>query len=160
MRLLSYLLTIIFLSSCTTIEVTKEVVKVGNVVKEKVEDQFEKEDVIIEDKTIVEEQKIITEEKEEQKTIIESQQKMAQINFIGKNLNEIKTQMGMADLARSDGSVFMLRYDSISCRLFLFFKLDVNIKKVEYFEFRDSLGELINTKKSVESCYQEYKLIN
>ena len=160
MRLLSYLLTIIFLSSCTTIEVTKEVVKVGNVVKEKVEDQFEKEDVIIEDKTIVEEQKIITEEKEEQKTIIESQQKMAQINFIGKNLNEIETQMGMADLARSDGSVFMLRYDSISCRLFLFFKLDVNIKRVEYFEFRDSLGELINTKKSVESCYQEYKLIN
>ena len=160
MRLLSYLLTIIFLSSCTTIEVTKEVVKVGNVVKEKVEDQFEKEDVIIEDKTIVEEQKIITEEKEEQKTIIESQQKVAQINFIGKNLNEIETQMGMADLARSDGSVFMLRYDSISCRLFLFFKLDVNIKRVEYFEFRDSLGELINTKKSVESCYQEYKLIN
>ena len=160
MRLLSYLLTIIFLSSCTTIEVTKEVVKVGNVVKEKVEDQFEKEDVIIEDKTIVEEQKIITEEKEEQKTIIESQQKMAQINFIGKNLNEIETQMGMADLARSDGSVFMLRYDSISCRLFLFFKLDVNIKRVEYFEFRDSLGELINTKKSVKSCYQEYKLIN
>ena len=160
MRLLSYLLTIIFLSSCTTIEVTKEVVKVGNVVKEKVEDQFEKEDVIIEDKTIVEEQKIITEEKEEQKTIIETQQKVAQINFIGKNLNEIETQMGMADLARSDGSVFMLRYDSISCRLFLFFKLDVNIKRVEYFEFRDSLGELINTKKSVESCYQEYKLIN
>ena len=160
MRLLSYLLTIIFLSSCTTIEVTKEVVKVGNVVKEKVEEQFEKEEVVIEDKTIVEEQKIITEEKEEQKTIIESQQKMAQINFIGKNLNEIKTQMGLADLARSDGSVFMLRYDSISCRLFLFFKLDVNIERVEYFEFRDSLGELINTKKSVESCYQEYKLIN
>ena len=160
MRLLSYLLTIIFLSSCTTIEVTKEVVKVGNVVKEKVEDQFEKEDVIIEDKTIVEEQKIITEEKEEQKTIIETQQKVAQINFIGKNLNEIETQMGMADLVRSDGSVFMLRYDSISCRLFLFFKLDASIKRVEYFEFRDSLGELINTKQSVESCYQEYKLIN
>ena len=160
MRLLSYLLTIIFLSSCTTIEVTKEVVKVGNVVKEKVEDQFEKEDVIIEDKTIVEEQKIITEEKEEQKAIIESQQKVAQMNFIGKNLNEIETQMGMADLARSDGSVFMLRYDSISCRLFLFFKLDANIKRVEYFEFRDTLGELINTKQSVESCYQEYKLIN
>ena len=160
MRLLSYLLTIIILSSCTTIEVTKEVVKVGNVVKEKVEEQFEKEEVIIEDKTIVEEQKIITEEKEEQKTIIETQQKVAQINFIGKNLNEIETQMGVADLVRSDGSVFMLRYDSISCRLFLFFKLDANIKRVEYFEFRDSLGELIDTKQSVESCYQEYKLIN
>ena len=160
MRLFSYLLTIIFLSSCTTIEVTKEVVKVGNVVKEKVEEQFEKEEVIIEDKTIVEEQKIITEEKEEQKIIIETQQKVAQINFIGKNLIEIETEMGAANLVRSDGSVFMLRYDSISCRLFLFFKLDANKKRVEYFEFRDSLGELINTKQSVESCYQEYKLIN
>ena len=160
MRLLIYLLTIIFLTSCSTIEVTKEVVKVGNVVKEKVEKQLEKEEVIIEDKTIVEEQKIITEEKEEKKAIIETQQKIAQINFIGKNLNEIETQMGTADLVRSDGSVFMLRYNSISCRLFLFFKLDANTKRVEYFEFRDSLGELINTKQSVESCYQEYKLIN
>ena len=160
MRLLSYLLIIIFLSSCTTIEVTKEVVKVGNVVKEKVEEQFEKEEVIIEDKTIVEEQKIITEEKEEQKTIIETQQKVAQINFIGKKLNEIHSKMGVANLVRSDGSVYMLRYDSISCRLFLFFKLDANKKRVEYFEFRDSLGELINTKQSVESCYQDYKLIN
>ena len=160
MRLLSYLLTIIILSSCTTIDVTKEVVKVGNVVKEKVEKQFEKEEVIIEDKTIVEEQKIITEEKKEQKIIIETQQKVSQINFIGKNLSEINTQMGMADLIRADGSVYMLRYNSVSCRLFLFFKLDANIKRVEYFEFRDSLGELINTKQSVESCYQEYKLIN
>ena len=40
MRLFIYLLTLIFLSSCTTIEVTKEVVKVGNVVKDKVEEQF------------------------------------------------------------------------------------------------------------------------
>jgi len=160
MRLLSYLLTIIFLFSCTTIEVTKEVVKVGNVVKEKIEEQFEDEEVIIEDKTIVEEQKIITEEKEEQKTIIETQQKVAKINFIGKKLSEIQTQMGLADLARSDGSAYMLRYDSISCRLFLFFKLGANIKRVEYFEFRDSLGELVNNKKSVESCYQEYELIN
>ena len=42
MRLLTYLLILIFISGCTTIEVTKEVVKVGNVVKEKVEKQFEK----------------------------------------------------------------------------------------------------------------------
>ena len=44
MRLLINLLTLFFLSSCTTIEVTKEVVKVGNVVKEKVEEKFEKEE--------------------------------------------------------------------------------------------------------------------
>ena len=60
MRLLAYLLLGILLSSCATIEVTKEVVKVGNVVKEKVEERFEKEDdTIVENKTIVEEKKII-----------------------------------------------------------------------------------------------------
>ena len=90
MQLLIYLLTLLFLSSCTTIEVTKEVVKVGNVVKEKVEKQFEKEQKeIVEDKTIVEEQEIITEEKKQEKKIVKSQQKLAQINFIGKKINEI-----------------------------------------------------------------------
>jgi len=161
MRLLTYLTILTFLASCTTIEVTKEVVRVGNVVKEKVEEQFEKEEVeIIEDKTIVEEQQIVTEEKEEEKIIVKTQQKMAQINFIGKKINDVKIQMGNPQLSRSDGSVQILRYDSISCRLFLFFNLNSNIKRVEHFEFRDYLGDLLNSKQSLETCYREYKLIS
>ena len=157
MRLLAYLLLVIFLSSCTTIEVTKEVVKVGNVVREKVEEKFEKEDTeVVDNKTIVEEKKIITEEKEEEKTIVKEQQKIAEINFMGKQLAEIKQKLGQPNLARSDGSVHMMRYDSSSCRLFIFFNINSNIKRVEYFEFRDSLGELINTKNSIEECYKEY----
>ena len=156
MQLLIYLLTLLFISSCTTIEVTKEVVKVGNVVKEKVEEKFEKEEEIVEDKTIVEEQQIITEEKEEEKTIVKEQQKIAEINFMGKQLDEIKQKLGQPNLARSDGLVHMMRYDSSSCRLFIFFNINSNIKRVEYFEFRDSLGELINTKNSIEECYKEY----
>ena len=160
MQLLIYLLTLLFLSSCTTIEVTKEVVKVGNVVKEKVEKQFEKEQKeIVEDKTIVEEQEIITEEKKQEKKIVKSQQKLAQINFIGKKINEIKSQMGSAELARTDGIVYTLRYDSTNCRLFLFFNATA-INRVEHFEFRDSFGELLNTKQSLETCYREYNLIN
>ena len=161
MRLLIYLIILSFLAGCTTIEVTKEVVKVGNVVKEKVEEQFEKEEIeIVEDKTIVQEQQIITEEKEEEKTIVKTQQKLAQINFIGKKINEIQSQMGEPKLSRSDGVVQTLRYDSASCRLFLFFNLNSNIKRVEHFEFRDYLGELLNTKQSLETCYKEYKLIS
>ena len=161
MRLLIYLIILSFLAGCTTIEVTKEVVKVGNVVKEKVEEQFEREEIeIVEDKTIVEEQQIITEEKEEEKTIVKTQQKLAQINFIGKKINEIQSQMGEPKLSRSDGVVQTLRYDSTSCRLFLFFNLNSNIKRVEHFEFRDYLGELLNTKQSLETCYREYKLIS
>ena len=161
MRLLYYLIILTFVASCTTIEVTKEVVKVGNVVKEKVEKQFEKEEKeIVEDKTIVEEQQIITEEKEEEKTIVKTQQKLAQINFIGKKINEIQSQIGEPKLSRSDGTVQTLRYDSKSCRLFLFFNLNSNIKRVEYFEFRDYLGELLDSKQSLETCYGEYKLIS
>ncbi len=161
MRLLTYFLLLILISSCTTIEVTKEVVKVSNVVKEKVGDQFEKKKKdIVEDKTIVEEQQIITEEKEEEKTIVKTQQKLAQINFIGKKINEIQNQMGEPKLSRSDGSVQTLRYDSKSCRLFLFFNLNSNIKRVEHFEFRNYMGVLLNTKRSLETCYREYKLIS
>jgi len=159
MRLLTYFLLSIFISSCTTIEVTKEVVKVGTVVKEKVEKQFEeKEKEKVEDKTIVEEQQIIKEEKEEEKTVVRTQQKMAQINFIGKKFNEIESQMGKPKLIRSDGVVQTLRYDSASCRLFLFFNLSANIKRVEHFEFRNYLGEVLDTKQSLEICYKEYKL--
>ena len=161
MRLLTYLVLLTFLAGCTTIEVTKEVVKVGNVVKEKVEEKFEDDEKeIVEDKTIIEEQQIVTEEKEEEKTIVKTQQKMAQINFIGKKINEIKTEMGDPQLSRSDGSVQTLRYDSTSCRLFLFFNLNTNSKRVEHFEFRDYLGDLLNSKQSLETCYREYKLIS
>ena len=56
MRLSIYFLTLVFLSSCTTIEVGREVVKVGAVVKDKVEETItKKEPEIIEDKSIVEE---------------------------------------------------------------------------------------------------------
>jgi len=161
MRLFIYLVILFFLSSCTTIEVTKEVVKVGNVVKEKVEGQFQKEEVeVVEDNTIVKEQQIISDEKEEEKTIVKTQQKLAQINFIGKKINEIESQMGTAELTRSDGIVYTMRYDSKSCRLFLFFGLNSNTKRVEHFEFRDSFGDLLDTKKSLEVCYKEYSLVN
>ena len=161
MRLLSYFFILIFLSCCTTIEVTKEVVKVGNVVKKNVENQFEKNEIeIIEDKSIAEEQKIISEEKEEKKTIVKTQQKLANINFIGKKINEIQSEMGEPKLLRSDGTVQTLRYDSKSCRLFLFFNVNAKTKRVEHFEFRDYLGELLNTKRSLETCYKEYKLIS
>ena len=100
--------------------------------------------------------KLSLKKKKEEKTIVKEQQKFAEINFMGKQLAEIKQKLGQPNLARSDGSVHMMRYDSSSCRLFIFFNINSNIKRVEYFEFRDSLGELINTKNSIEECYKEY----
>jgi hypothetical protein len=155
---------------CSTVEVTKEVIKVTNTVtnkvKESVSQKEERTDSPV--KEIVEEIEIeiekeieIIEEKQElEKNIIENQQKLADINFIGKNENIIFELLGKAQLSRIDGSVYTLRYDSNNCRLFLFFKQQTNIKRVEYFELRNNKAELLNSKDSLEGCYKEFGLLN
>ena len=160
MRFLSFLVSFFLISSCTTLEVTREVVKVTSQVKKNVERKIDEKNIKqIENKTIIEEKKIISEKEKEEKIIVATQQKLANINFIGIKINKIEEQLGVSHLTRSDGSAYTLRYDSKSCRLFLFFKLESNNKRVEYFEFRDKSGKLLNSKQSLENCYREYKLI-
>ena len=84
---------------------------------------------------------------------------ISEINFIGSSLNEIEKILGETKLAREDGNVYMLRYDSKNCRLFLFFNLQIINKKVEYFELRDTKGILLKSRQSIEECYREFKLI-
>ena len=83
-----------------------------------------------------------------------------EINFIGKTETKIINLFGEAQLARIDGPVYTLRYDSNSCRLFLFFNQEAKNKKVEYFELRNAKAKLLNSKQSLEQCYREFKLIN
>ena len=174
MRLFLLMLYFLFLESCTTVEVGKEIVKAGNSVKTTVSEIItNKEDVsqIIEEKNIETEaesqieaeieaeKEIITIEQKEQKNIVETQQKISQINFLGNSLNEIKKILGETKLTREDGNAYLLRYDSKSCRLFLFFNLQIINKKVEYFELRDTKGILLKSRQSIEECYREFKLI-
>ena len=105
------------------------------------------------------EKKIITTEQKEQKNIVEIQQKISKIYFFGNSLNEIKKILGESKLAREDDNTYMLRYDSKNCRLFLFFNLHIINKKVEYFELRDTKGNLLKSRQSIEECYREFKLI-
>ena len=168
MRIFLFLLLSLLVWGCSTIEVTKEVIKVTNTVTDKVKEsvsQKEEKGVseiqeIIEEKEIEEEIEIIEEKKELEKNIIENQQKLADVNFIGKAENLIFESLGDAQLSRIDGSVYTLRYDSNNCRLFLFFKQESNIKRVEYFELRNNKAELLNSKDSLESCYKEFGLLN
>ena len=174
MRLFLLMLYFLFLESCTTVEVGKEIIKAGNSVKTTVSEIItnKKDDSkIIEEKNIeaetesqieaeVEaEKEIITIEQKEQKNIVKTQQKISKINFLGNSLNEIKKILGEAKLAREDGNTYLLRYDSKSCRLFLFFNLQIINKKVEYFELRDTKGNLLKSRQSIEECYREFKLI-
>ena len=174
MRLLLLMLYFLFLESCTTVEVGKEIIKAGNSVKTTVSEIItnkEDDSKIIDEKNIeaktesqieaeIEaEKEIITIEQKEQINIVKTQQKISQINFLGKSLNEIKKILGETKLAREDGNTYLLRYDSKSCRLFLFFNLQIINKKVEYFELRDTKGILLKSRQSIEECYREFKLI-
>jgi len=170
MRLFLLMLYFLFLESCTTVEVGKEIIKAGNSVKTTVSEIItnKKDDSkIIEEKNIEAETEfqieaeieIITTEQKEQKNIVEIQRKTTEINFLGNSLNEIKKILGESKLAREDGNAYMLRYDSKSCRLFLFFNLQIINKKVEYFELRDTKGNLLKSRQSIEECYRKFKLI-
>jgi len=168
------MLYFLFLESCTTVDVTKEIIKASSSVKTTVSEivsDKENSSKINKDKNIGDdietdieadieaEKKIITSEQKEQKNIVETQQKTSQINFLGNSFDEIKKILGEPKLAREDGNTFMLRYDSKSCRLFLFFNLNAVNKKVKYFELRNIKGVLLESHHSIKECYKEFKLI-
>ena len=168
MRIFLFLIPLLFVWGCSTIEVTKEVIKVTNTISNKVKDSIPKKETDekkvlnkqIEEREIEEEIENIQEKKEEDKNIVESQQKLAEINFIGKSEDKILNLLGQPQLSRVDGSVYTLRYDSDNCRLFLFFNKSSTNKRVEYFELRGGKADLLNSKQALEQCYREFKLIN
>ena len=168
MRIFLFLILSLLVWGCSTVEVTKEVIKVTNTVTNKVKESVSQKEEgeenvveeIVEEKEIEIEIEIIEQKQELEKNIIENQQKLADINFIGKNENIIFELLGKAQLSRIDGSVYTLRYDSNNCRLFLFFNQETNIKRVEYFELRNNKAELLNSKDSLEGCYKEFGLLN
>jgi len=168
MRIFFFLTLSLLVWGCSTVEVTKEVIKVTNTVTDKMKEAIPKKEIeeesvvkeIVEEKEIEEEIEILEEKKEIEKNIIENQQKIGDINFIGKTSNIIFDLLGEAQLSRIDGSVYTLRYDSEKCRLFLFFNQETSNKRVEYFEFRNEKAELLNSKQALESCYNEFNLQN
>ena len=166
MRIFLFLTLSLLVWGCSTVEVTKEVIKVTNTVTNKVKESVQKEneeldiiEEIKEEKDIDEEIEIIEEKQEREKNIIENQQKLVDINFLGNTENKISSLLGKAQLARIDGSVFTLRYDSNNCRLFLFFNQDLKNKRVEYFEFRNNKAEILNSKDELEKCHKEFGLL-
>ena len=159
------ILYFLILGGCTTVEVTKEVIKAGSSVKtsvsemisDKSQESSTKKEITSQEADIEEKENIIT-QKKKQKTIFKNQQKTAQINFIGDPITKIEEILGTPELARVDGDTFMMRYDSDQCRLFLFFSDKLQNKKVEHFEIRDLFGVLLESKNSIEQCYREFKL--
>ena len=155
------------IAGCATVEVTKEIIKVSKTVQTSVSQKIPSDEKKITDieaddlkkLNLEKEKKAIKEEQEKQKKIIKTQQKFSDINFIGKTIDQVTNKIGEPQLSRLDDPTSMLRYDTSNCRLFIFLSNQKNINRVEYFEIRNNLGELLNTKESLEKCYREFNLI-
>ena len=162
------LLTVI-LNGCASVEVAKEVTKatnsVGTTIKKIVlgQDEVEKdENLIVEDdveKTenlIIEKEEIITAKKKE-RAVINKQQDITVINIQGRTLNQLTENFGEPDLIRKDGNTKSVRFNTSSCRVFIYFNLKVNKPKAEYYEIRDINGDLIDKKEKINKCFMEIK---
>ena len=167
---------ILILSSCTTVEVAKEVTKATNSIKtsikkitsnkedkkttsnevelvEKISDEEK-----LEENIIIEKKEIIIEKKKEEEVVLK-QKKIATVRFVGKTLDELTEQLGKPKLLREDGKSKTARFDTQSCRIFIFFNALNNNPRAEYYELRNVNGELIDRQKDIEKCFGEIKLV-
>ena len=179
MRILLLFSIIALLSSCTSVEIAKELTKATKSIKTSFDNVIKSSDdtnqkEIIEEKNVDQEvidqevidQEVIDQEianlekeKKEKGKIIKEQKKKTKINFLDKNFNEIKLLVGEPTLLRVDGNSKTARFDNNFCQLFLFSNAKMKNFKVEYFEIRNKEGKLIINKKKIEKCYKNFKLI-
>ena len=157
-----FILLIIILNGCATVEVAKEVTKATNSVKrtiqkitsdqddvektenyineddgEKTENYIKEDDVEKTENYIKEKEEIVVAKKKEE-VVINKQKETATINIRGKTLNQLTQDFGKPDLIRDDGNTKSVRFDASNCRLFIYFDLEVKKPKVEYYEIRNT----------------------
>ena len=176
----------LILSGCTSIEVAKEVTKAGDSIKtsfkkavlqeeqklpeEEKEGNISQEKITLENKEIIilEEQqkekilfekKEITKAKKQGKKVILKQNKIAKISFIGKTLTELTKELGEPKILREDGKTRTARFDTQNCRIFIYFNSALKKPQSEYYELRNSIGELVEEQKDIEKCFKEIKLV-
>ena len=161
--------SIIVLCGCATIEVAKEVTKATKSIKtsidkivatqeeNKITDDIAKEKEVTEDITKEKEKVVI--EKEKERVVIIKQKKITTIKFLGKTLSELIEEFGKPALIREDSNTKTVRFDTLSCRLFLYFTLTIDKSRVEYYEIRDTKGNLVNKSEDLKKCFQEIQKV-
>ena len=158
MRIFLFLSFILILSGCTTVEVAREVTKATKSMKTSVDNmiKYKEKDEIASD--IEKERKILKVERAEEEKLIKEQNKIIKINFLNKELKELKGNLGKPVLSRKDGNSIIKRFDAPICRLFLFFISEDKMQKIKYFEIRNYTGNLIIKKDEAQNCYKELNL--
>ena len=169
MRIFFFFTFILILNGCATIEVAKGVSKVSSSIetsvkkiagKEEKEQESINKNISLEEKVSAakKEKAIVEVEKTRQKKVVKKQKEVIKINFVGKTINEIYMRLGDPNLFRLDGNTQTMRFDSDTCRLFLFFNSTIPMPQVNYFEMRDEKGNLIKEKVNIENCYKKFDL--
>ena len=157
---------ILILFGCTTVEIAKEVTKATNSIKTSIKkisskkeeleenpsDEYDEEKL---EEKISKKKRGVTIEKNKEKIVVLKQKKIATINFVGKTLDELTKQLGEPKLLREDGKSTTARYDTHSCRIFVFFNTLINKPRAEYYELRNARGELIEKQEDIEKCFSE-----
>ena len=154
------------MTGCTTIDVAKGVTKATQSLetsikkifespdekekKQKISTEEEKQKIIVEEQKISKEQKMIS-------AVVKKQKKISTIKLLGKTMKELNHQLGQPRLIREDGKTTTARFDSKRCRLFVFMNSAFKTPRVEYYELRNSRGELIKHQKDIELCFIEIK---
>ena len=70
-------------------------------------------------------------------------------------LHQLVKEFGDPVLIRKDGNTQTIRFDTLSCRLFIYFDLTANMSKAQYYEIRSTSGSLVDKKENIERCFQE-----
>ena len=162
-----FLLLFFFVSAgCTTIQVaevvTKTSIKVAEGVTETTNKIIGKEDSDKKsekkDKLFKEKEEIVDEKKKE-RAVSNKQKKITKIKIIGKTSEELVLNFGKPSLIRKDGKTQTMRFDRQACKLFVYFNLSNNISRSEYYEIRNTNGQLIEKKESIDKCFLEMKKI-
>ena len=162
------ILLIINLYGCATVEIAKEVTKASNSLKTTIQkisndqnDQDDEEKITIDqddsgevEDFIKEKEEIIVAKKKE-KAVISKQKEIAAIKIKGKTLDQLTKDFGKPDLIRKDGNTKAVRFNTSRCRFFIFFNLEAKKLKAEYYEIRNTRGELVDKKEKINKCFKE-----
>ena len=155
------ILLIITLNGCTTLEIAQEVTKAGDSIKTTIQkitknqNDLEKTDDVIKTEDVIKEQEEIIVEKKKERVVINKQKEIAVIKIQGKTLNQLTKNFGKSNFIREDGNTKTVRFNASSCRLFVYFNLKVKKPKAEYYEIRNTKGELIDKKEKINKCFKE-----
>ena len=149
------ILLIITLNGCSTIEIAKEVTKVGDSIKTTIQKAAKKQNDFEKTEDVTKEKEEIIVAKKKEEAVINKQKEIAAINIQGRTLNQLIQHFGKYDFIREDGNTKTVRFNTSSCRLFVYFNLEVEKPKAEYYEIRNTKGELINRKEKINKCFKE-----